>query len=180
MELLQRELSVRDFVRDCVDIAKFEACCQLCPNYGQRWSCPPFDFSAAELWTHYEKLILQCRVIPVPQELQAKVLCQEDLNRQSRELLQPYKRAMLAEMQALEKQLPDSLALDAGSCDHCVGCTRAAGLPCIRPNQLRYSVEALGGDVCKALKLYFDKDILWGENGHMPPYFLLLGGLLLR
>ena len=72
------------------------------------------------------------------------------------------------------------MALSAGSCDVCPEgtCTRLQEDPCRNPGMMRYSVEALGGDVGKALKLYFDKEILWGKAGHMPPYFILLGGLL--
>lgn len=180
MEILQREIPVPAFLRDCVDVPKFDACCKQCPNYGRLWSCPPFSFSPEGLWAQYGTLLLQCRVIPVPQELQARTLSQQEINEQSRALLQPQKRAMLQELLALEQQIPGSVALDAGSCDRCSACTRPEGLPCRHPNLLRYSVEALGGDVCKALKLYFDKEILWGKEGHLPPYYVLLGGLLKR
>ena len=43
---------------------------------------------------------------------------------------------------------------------------------------MRYSIEALGGNVTKAVQLYYDDTILWTENGHLPEYFILLGGLL--
>ncbi len=180
MEILQREIAVSDFFRDCVDIPRFAECCQLCPNHKRLWSCPPFAFSPADVWQKYSTLLLQCRVIPVPESLQQQILCQQDINEQSRALLQPHKRAMLQEMLSLEKQFPGSFALDAGSCDRCAVCTRPEGLPCRHPESLRYSAETLGGDVCKALKLYFDKEILWGKDGHMPAYYLLLGGLLKR
>lgn len=178
MEILQREIAVSDFFQACVDIPRFAECCRLCPNYGKLWSCAPYDFSPADIWHKHSTLLLQCRVIPVPEALQRQTLCQQDINEQSRALLQPHKRAMLQEMLALERQFPGSLALDAGSCDRCASCTRLEGHPCRHPEALRYSVEALGGDVCKALKLYFDKEILWGMDGHMPAYYLLLGGLL--
>ena len=178
MEILQREIAVSDFFRDCVDIPRFVQCCQACPNYGKLWSCPPFDFSPAHIWQKYSTLLLQCRVIPVPRELQTQVLPQQEINEQSRALLLPQKQAMLQEMLALEQQFPGSMALDAGSCDRCAVCTRPEGLSCRHPEALRYSVEALGGDVCKALKLYFEKEILWGMDGHMPDHYILLGGLL--
>ena len=178
MEILQREIAVSDFFQECVDIPRFAECCRLCPNYGKLWSCAPYDFSPADIWQKYSTLLLQCRVIPVPEALQRQTLCQQEINEQSRALLQPHKRAMLQEMLALERQFPGSLALDAGSCARCASCTRLEGHPCRHPEALRYSVEALGGDVCKALKLYFDKEILWGMDGHIPAYYLLLGGLL--
>lgn len=178
MEILQKEIAVPAFFRDCVDIPRFAQCCQACPNHEKLWCCPPFVFSPDQLWREYNTLLLQCRVIPVPQELQAQVLSQQAINETSRSLLRPQKQAMLQEMLTLEQQFPGSMALDAGSCDRCAVCTRPDGLPCRHPESLRYSVEALGGDVCKALKLYFDKEILWGMDGHMPAYYVLLGGLL--
>lgn len=178
MEILQKEIAVSDFSRECVDIPRFAECCRLCPNYGRRWSCPPFDFSPEDLWKGYHSLLLQCRVIPVPRALQEQELSQQEINAQSRTLLRPYKQAMLQEMIALERQFPGSLALDAGSCDRCEDCARDAGLPCRHTDTLCYSVEALGGDVCKALQLYFGKEILWGAQGHLPAYYILLGGLL--
>lgn len=44
--------------------------------------------------------------------------------------------------------------------------------------QMRYSLETLGGDMGKALELYFDRKMIWAENGHLPAYYILLGGLL--
>jgi len=178
MEILQKEVPVAAFVEECVDIPRFARCCGLCPNHGKLWSCPPFSFSPQAVWAQYSTLLLQCRVIDVPEDLQTRSMSQQEINDQSRSLLKPHKQAMLQEMLALEQQLPGSLALDAGSCDRCALCSRSEGLPCRYPEALRYSVEALGGDVCKALKLYFGKEILWGTEGYMPAYYILLGGLL--
>lgn len=38
--------------------------------------------------------------------------------------------------------------------------------------------ESLGGDVEKTLELYFNERLLWGREGHMPEYMLLVGGLM--
>ena len=36
------EVDRERYVREFRDVATFEACCQQCPNYGNRWGCPPF------------------------------------------------------------------------------------------------------------------------------------------
>ena len=179
-EKQQMDIRMTDFIRDCVDVEKFAACCQICPGHGKTWSCPPLSFKPEELWANYDSVLLQCRVIPVPQELQEATFPSEQLNRSSKALLRHDKQSMLLEMLDLEKQFPGSMALSAGSCDVCAEgtCTRLQEDPCRNPGMMRYSIEALGGDVGKALKLYFDKEILWGKDGHMPPYYILLGGLL--
>ena len=45
---------------------------------------------------------------------------------------------------------------------------------------LRYSIEALGGDVEGCLQRYFHMPILWGWNGKAPEYLVLVGGLLVK
>ena len=48
------------------------------------------------------------------------------------------------------------------------------------PELIRYSVESLGGDVVKLLRDAFHVDILWAQNGRLPEYFMLVGGLLTK
>lgn len=182
MEKRQREIPAAQFVRECVDVAQFESCCQACRNYSKTWTCPPFRFRPMELWANYDTLLLQSRRLPVPAGLQERVFTPEELNMAGTAFLFQEKRAMLLELLELEKQHPGSMALAGGSCDLCPAgtCARLKQESCRNPGMMRYSVEALGGDVCKALELYFDQQILWGKDGHMPEYFILLGGLLIK
>ena len=183
MEKMQCEIPVSQFLQTCVDVQRFAACCQACPGYGKTWTCQPFRFEPRELWENYDFLLLQSRKIPVPDALRETVFTPQALNVASTDFLFAEKRAMLLELLELEKQYPGSMALSGGSCDICpVGtCSRLNGQePCRNPSMMRYSSEALGGDVGKALELYFDQQILWGTDGHMPEYYILLGGLLLK
>lgn len=179
-EKRQAEISVADFVRDCVDTEKFSAYCRACRGYGKTWSCPPFDFKPQEIWQSYDTLLLQSRKIEVPEKMRETLFSPEELDRASHELLREEKRIMLAELLESEKSFPNSMVLSAGSCDVCpaLTCTRLIGKPCRNPGSMRHSIESLGGDVGQALKTYFDLQILWGKNGRMPEYYILLGGLL--
>ncbi len=179
-EKKQVEISVTDFVKSCVDVEKFLVYCQACRGYGKTWSCPPFDFKPQEVWQNYNTLILQSRKVEVPQKMRETLFSSKELDSASHELLREEKRAMLAELLEMEKAFPNSMVLSAGSCDVCPAgtCTRLAGHPCRNPNSMRYSIESLGGDVGKALNKYFDTQILWGKDGRMPKYYVLLGGLL--
>ena len=67
VEHLQRMVPVAEYIESCVDIPKFYACCEACPNFGTRWSCPPFSFSAAEFWSGFETLCLYGRKIYTPE-----------------------------------------------------------------------------------------------------------------
>ena len=65
---LQAEVSVEEFVKTCVDIPKFYACCEACPNFQKRWSCPPFSFSVEELWASFHTLIFYGKKIHTPSD----------------------------------------------------------------------------------------------------------------
>ena len=68
----------------------------------------------------------------------------------------------------------------AGTCDQCEVCEKEQGRPCGKPELLRYSIEALGGDVEGCLQHYFHMPVLWGRDGKAPEYFVLVGGLLTK
>ena len=181
MEKLQRIIPVADFLRECVDLPRFDKCCKACPNYSKNWSCPPLPIPPMALWAQYETILLQYRRVDVPQDLRKKTFTQQELGEVALMLLREEKRAMLLELLDLEKETSGSMALAAGSCDFCPNgtCMRLQDLPCRHPDKMRYSLETLGGDMSKALSLYFDRKILWANNGHLPEYYVLLGALLI-
>lgn len=179
MSKLQTVLPVEQFLRECVDVPRFLEQCRACPNYEKIWSCPPFSFKPMELWGNYDSILLLGRVIETPESLrQQRFSSGQALNDVSRALLREEKRALLLELLELEKQTPGSRALSAGSCDFCGDCARVHGEECRNPGVMRYSLETLGADVGKALELYFDRKLLWGREGQLPEYFVLLGALL--
>lgn len=90
------------------------------------------------------------------------------------------KRLYRQELQRWERETPGSQMLLAGTCDQCETCEKVQGHPCGRPGLLRYSIEALGGDVEGCLQHYFHLPMLWGRDGKAPDYFVLVGGLLTK
>lgn len=169
---------VSDFVKTCVDIPRFVGCCKECPNYDIRWSCPPYGFSVEEIWKHYSDILLYEVKVPISKELRENAYSQNELNEIGRTILAPVKKQMTEDLLALEKQNPGSRALFAGTCELCENCNKEDGEPCRHPDLMRYSIEALGGNVAHAAQIYFDDTILWAKDGHLPEYYLLLGGLL--
>ena len=178
-QVLHSRIAVREFVRQCVDIPKFYRYCQQCPSFGRTWSCPPFGFSAESVWQRYQTLWLYGEKVPVPEELQQQHFTGGALESESAALLQPVKDRILTHLLSLEAQHPGSMVLSAGSCRLCAGgCARPLGQPCRQPEQMRHSIESLGGDVGWAVSLYLGEELAWGRAGRMPPHYLLLGGLL--
>lgn len=171
---------VSDFVKNCVNVPRFLACCKECPYFDRRWSCPPYDFSVEELWKQYTEILLCENKVYVDQDLRERVYSQEEINEISRELLAPVKKQMMEDLLAMECKYPGSRALSAGTCDFCTICAKELNEQCFHPEKMRYSIEALGGNVAHAVQIYFDDTILWAKGGRLPEYYILLGGLLKR
>lgn len=171
LESLTAEVPLAEYRRDCLDIPRFLAYCRECPDYEHNWSCPPYDFDAAELWQGYGGLRLYGRLLAFAPQTPAETA----LAALSRE-----KQSLLMELLALEKAVPGSLALSAGNCQLCApqACNRPH-TPCLHPEGRRYSLESLGGNVDLTARRYLGKSLLWCKDGVAPDYLLLVGGLLL-
>lgn len=166
------ETSAEDFVTHFVRVEKFLPFCQQCGSYNTRWTCPPFDFDPMTIWQSYRGLRLYARILQSDtpeQPLDVAVAALKQEKRLYRELLQRW-----------EREIPESQMLLAGTCDQCDRCEKAQGRPCRQPEHLRYSIEALGGDVEGCLRRYFHMPILWGRDGKAPEYLVLVGGLLVK
>lgn len=163
-------VDVADHMRGGVDVERFAKLCAQCPNFGERWSCPPFDFDPVErYWSRYRVMRVLADVI-VPER---RITIAESV-----ELLADVKMAMLDEMLELECKFPGSVALSAGSCRLCADCAKLTGEPCRQPDRMRHSIEALGGDVGLICERYLGLTIEWGKDGHAPPRLTLVGALL--
>ena len=166
---METTVDLKAYLSDCVDVPKFEAMCRSCPNYGKRWSCPPFDFDPMEIWSRFDQLHLVAHIL----EPKAGQTVQDVLAAHQEE-----KSRMLEMLMELEVSHPGSMALWAGTCDLCPVCAKAEGKPCLMPDKMRHSIEALGGDVGKTAEKYFEYPILWIEGDKLPAYMTLVGGIL--
>lgn len=175
---MRAQVDMAQYIKDCVDVPRIIKGCQGCKNYAKLWSCPPYDFDPVIVWRYYSKLTLLARKIILPNELSERIFDNDELMTQYLEIWNKERRKFFIELMELERGIPDSLMLAAGCCDECAICARTKGAPCIKPDRLRYSMESLGGDVDKTLELYFNERLLWGREGHMPEYMLLVGGLM--
>lgn len=171
------EDTVEAYLRQCVDVERFLGYCRQCPNYTKRWSCPPFNFDVLVFWRRYTRIRLIFQKVEMP-ELAGKADAQS--RDQAAAIRRRVKEEMLETQYALERAYPGSCALSAGSCWLCPSCARAAGAPCVHPELMRHSIEALGGDVGKTAKRYFDLELLWSKNGEVPSYSVLAAALLMK
>lgn len=175
VEAVTATVAMAEYLPACVDLPRVAGYCAACPNYGARWTCPPHSFDPMGLWRRYGAITLHGRVFCPPAAMgEAEALA----------ALEAEKAALLDALLALEAATPGALALAAGTCTRCdeaggPGCARPAGHPCRHPEAMRYSIEALGGDVALTARRWLGRPLLWISGGVVPPYLTLVGGLLL-
>ena len=140
------------YVSEFRDVPTFEACCRQCPNYANRWGCPPFDHDTLQDLVAFEKVY---------------DLMWPELERVNKRLLE------------LEKVSRGMAFGFVGKCPHCKGapCARTSGKPCRHPELVRPSLEAYGFNVSLTASEVLGIDMLWGSAGTMPPYLTLVCGL---
>ena len=162
-------IDVQDFIRDYIDVEAFLACCRECPNYGQLWTCPPYDFDPLNVWRRYDTL----------QVYGYQVTCRKEADEP--ELLavhEAVKQRIQEELSVMESQNPGSMLLAAGSCEVCKRCTRPEGKACRFPEKIRFSIESIGGNVSKTVEDLCGIRLDWTADGSMPDHFVMVGGLL--
>lgn len=179
-ETYEAEVPVKEYVETCVNVEEFLECCKACPNYNTSWSCPPFDFSPEDYWNRYSVLYLRARKIIFSPKLREMSRTGEELNQLIRTVTGREKKLLSEELFCLERNCPGSVSLSAGHCAECGPgmCTRKEGRPCRDLSRMRYSIEALGGNVGLTITKYMKQELLWVEEGKLPEYFILVCGLL--
>lgn len=156
VELLECVVPYSMFLKECIDVPRFLACCRECPSYGKQWTCPPFDFDPMKIWKTYTGLRLYARVITMKKtDLKAE---------EAYRIMKEEKNDLLIELLCKEQETKGSLVLSAGTCEICETgeCGRRKGIPCRYPQKMRYSIEALGGNVGYVAEHYLKKTAFVG------------------
>ncbi len=172
-------ISVSDYLERYVDVETFLEKCRECPNYGRLWSCPPYDFDVTRYWEQYKTLELTAVKILFNEEYAGKSFPPEETQQIIEDSLWQVKADLSAELLEKEQAHPGSVSLSAGSCHLCQGnCGKENGEPCRFPEKMRYSIEALGGNVGLTISKLMGIELEWMEEGRLPHYFVLVCGLL--
>lgn len=171
---------VEEYIQDCVDVPKFLSYCRQCSNYGKTWSCPEFSFDPVDYWKKYDSLRIIGLKIIVPEDLRTKTYDREGKAEIIEVLLKEHKKQFDDYLYEQEQGTEGGMSLGGGSCLRCgtQGCSRTEGKPCRQPDKMRYSIEALGGDVGKTVSKYLGQKLEWIEDGRLPDHFMLVGGVL--
>ena len=156
---------------------RFQDACRSCPDYGKVWSCPPGVPDAARAFAPFRTVhIVGVRVNYAPETI-AAASTPELVERLRDESYGVVKKLLLSTLLELEKAIPGSWAVAAGRCEQCDSCTRRDGLPCRKPERLRYSFSAFGFDLGRMAAEQLGMELLWAERG-LPEYNVALAAFL--
>ncbi len=178
--LLIGEMEMARFLTDYVDVDRFLPLCRQCSNYNKSWGCPPFDFSPMEFWMRFRRLRIFAVKMEVDPNIPGKVYSAKEKVHIYRQYLQLESDQLYRKLYRLEQETPGSMLLYPGNCHLCgsEACARSLGQPCRYPKKLRYSMEALGGDVSRIAEEILDCPLQWIDGEKLPEYLIQLGGLL--
>lgn len=177
VKIFKSTINIDDMIQKAYDKNKFLELCKACSNYDQIHNCPPFDFETRDFLKNYKFFTaFALKLIFSKKEIENNNSWQKSIDFTALTLM-PCKKILHEEMLKVEKLYENSLFLTMGSCNECEICEKKNNNPCKHPEKMRYSIEALGFDVTKILKDYFDIEIKWAVEG-IPEYYTLLCGLL--
>lgn len=149
--------------------------CMTCPTYGGKWSCPPFSpaFSSLDLngYPYAAIVLLWCSLD------QFRYTKTEYIRIKAANTI--LKSRMDRLMRGLEKSA-GGLMISNGTCRLCNPCRKKKGESCRKPDQMRYSMEALGLDVGRITSDVFGHDLQWYKNKTLPSYLSAAACLLLK
>jgi len=120
--------------------------CRACPMYGKNPSCPPHAPSwmeAREWISHFSRALL------IKFEIDY-----ENFEREKREVI----RYLLKK----EESGPYAMALFPGNCNLCDECEFTKSGKCVMPTKVRPSINAIGVEISKLVKIDFEESVLYG------------------
>lgn len=145
-----------------------------CPNFGKKWSCPPYSPNFKEYSKNYKYCLVSLIYCNLNQLNYTKTEYMKI--KASNSIL---KSKMDKFMRYLESE-NSGLLISNGSCRLCKPCNCKLSLSCKKPNLKRYSMESLGLNVSDISKYLFNHELQWYKNKKSPSYSSVLSCLLLN
>lgn len=145
--------------------SKIENACKVgCPNYGKKWSCPPFAKSFPTIGRLYSSACLLCFSTEMSfySDIKNEYLAVKAANVTLKSLIEQCARKI--------ETYTGGNALLSGSCRLCKPCGRKNGNPCQHPDKMRYSMEATALNVQRICLDFLAHPLLWYESKNLPEY----------
>lgn len=146
-------------------------CEEGCPNYGKKWSCPPYSPNYLFFAKNYKYI----NVIMLLVKLEEFSYIKQDYLK--------IKAANSVLKSRIDKALrlcidDDEFYISTGSCRLCKPCKKKVNEKCAHPTKRSYSFEALGINVSALTMDLFHTELLWYHKYTLPEYTCVVGGLL--
>ncbi|MGE5628262.1 MAG: DUF2284 domain-containing protein [Solirubrobacterales bacterium] len=147
-------------------------CRSGCPNYENKWSCPPYAKSYDVISSRYKYAIIICFSTAMEQYTDIKngYFSMKAANSTLKSLTDKVARE-------IEKKV-EGYALLCGSCRLCKSCECKQQKDCRHPERMRYSMESTGLEEDAIAKEELFHKILKYKNGIVPKYTTFMGVIL--
>lgn len=172
------KMDVEHWLREYCFPETFCDYCKSCPNYDKVWSCPPGVPGAKDFLGNYPEVITIAVKVIYNKEDRVGSITAEMLEKLRQNTYGKVKKILYETLLYIEKENPGTLLLGAGRCEQCENCSRILGLPCRKPEKMRYSLTAFGFDFKKLVKELFDQELLWSQ-ADLPEYNLAVTAMLI-
>ncbi|KMT22210.1 DUF2284 domain-containing protein [Clostridium cylindrosporum] len=150
-----------------------QLCMEGCPNYGSKWSCPPYSpsfMSYSKKFKYAMVLLLSCN------------LSQFDYTKQEYMKIKVSNSILKSRTNKIMRALEDrcnGIMLAGGSCRLCKPCALKSNQgSCKKPTQMRFTMESLGLDVESICLDFFNYKLLWYKDKKAPEYASVVSCLL--
>jgi len=152
----------------------YKLCKDGCPNYGNKWACPPHSPRFSKYSINYSRALLVVFYCYLDQFYYTKTEYMRI--KASNSIL---KSRMDKFMRSLERQVGGKMVSN-GSCRLCKPCALKGSTTsrCKKPDQMRFSMEALGLNVGGISRDYLKHDLLWYKDKKAPTYSSVVSALL--
>jgi len=156
------------------DVDYFSRLCEEgCPNFGKKYSCPPYSPSFERYSARAESIIVICHRIDLSQY----------------EPLHPYHRIKasnsvlksIIDRELMQYKKKGYRVAGSGSCRACKPCGAKVDVPCKKPERRIYSLESLGINVDKLVRRCFGFDLQWyNRDGKAPEHTCVVGAVFIE
>ncbi len=155
-----------------MDQERFRALCEKgCPDYGCKWSCPPY----APVFTEFALKWKYMYVLFFYTDLFHFSYIKNDYLKikAANNILKSRADRFQRRMSGLHGN-----GISTGSCRLCRSCKGKQSLPCAHPDLMTYSFEALGIQVDRMVEDWFHRPLLWYRKQELPEYASVVCGVL--
>ncbi|MGN0093816.1 MAG: DUF2284 domain-containing protein [Methanobrevibacter sp.] len=167
------EISMEEFLYNCLNIDLCYNKCLECDSFNRNWSCPPFNIDVCDFWAKYDKIHVYLIKLNFSKKLQSEYIDISDV----RKIFKKYRTLLNKELLGKEKDFKNSMSI-SGGCSLCKVCNRVEGKPCNYPNKMRPAIDAYGVDVGKLLDKYFNIQLQWVLDNHLPEYLCVVSAIV--